>query len=405
MKRILAGMILAGSLMPLGALDFGVDLSSITSATVDTGTSLYNDDRLDLWVAASGDSWDFSLRGFYQFRGSFDLDNGDYFMVPLRLDVGETWFRNSFASLMPQDSDLTVTAGRFAWNDLSGHVYNGLADGVEGNFSLGGFKLAALASYTGLLPQDDLRIFVSDADYADYIAANGAYCFGPQRVVGALRMTLQEIFLRHDLALEIMGQADLRVVDPVHTGYATLRMNGILIPGLKWKAWGTGGARSDTTRAFFLATGGQMQWAIPEAGNLNLALKADWAGAGIESGMNAFTTITQEKLGTIFDSTFSDMLTVGTKIAASPVKGLIMGLDARMFLRTSAEAPEDPEFLPGGTAVYMGTECMANLDLAISSELKLTLEGGAFLPNTADDAYGSTAVPRLYGKLTVLMMF
>lgn len=395
-------------MLPLAALDFGVNIVNESGFTGDDTAVFVQKDVVTLWLTQVAEDWMLKVEGFYQFTGNFAADAST--VIPLRLDVGDLYFQAQVPVMIGAPGLLLIRAGRFDYTDLSGKIFNAPTDGVYARYSQDTLEFSLLGAYTGLTAQQDANIVISAADFAQYDQPADADTFDPElyfapdRLVAAFRFKVLELLERHDLGVDLVGQFDLRPTGAMHTFYAQLQLEGRPLQWLKWRAYGVGELWVNEATAFSMAAGGKLQLTFPDVLGLVAVAGFDWASGQVADGLSQYGAITQEQVGSIYSAVFADTMAANLRASLRPAAGLELGLNAWGIMRASGNAPQDEDFPATGTAWYLGTEGLMSVDLTLSSELKLGIKAGAFLPNTAADAYGADALPRLLAALRLDML-
>lgn len=372
--------------LPLPAADFGIGLDSLSSfqdlaGEVPVGfTEIIRLSAFFSFKAGKAfkmNAFGYGDSGYSTETGSFafnaNLDRLEMTLTPL----GE----NAAAKL-------AVKAGRLRASDPAGLVGLSRIDGIQADFSAGQVDLGLDCGYLGLLSGQEMRILMSGPDIASYEAKE---YLAPPRLYSALRFRYVELFAGQDLSAALASQVDLRQgqADLVHSEYGELLLEGPIALGFDYKLGGVFElihrmAQDDTVDQ---AMGARLRlgWSEPALANSKANLTVDWASgttgaAGAAGALSPFAPICSETAGESFDIIMSSILRYKAAYAFTPARGLDVGLFASGFMRAGEDEPEDPEYLPGATELWLGEEFGANLSWAPFSDFSLEAKGSCFLP-------------------------
>jgi hypothetical protein len=407
---------------PVVAVDFGFQLSSTTEFDNREDDELFNSETLAAWLSHDfSQSLSISTQGSYTFTTErpylFDLD-------ALYLD-GAT-----------QAGELTRVSGRlgrFGAVDATGYVFDHRLDGGRFSITAPRSVLSFTSGYTGLLlkPTSDVEMSrldqVDDADDDEFLA--------PRRLVGLAELRLPEIFPASDLWISLVFQEDLRPEDElieegsselqpggggrVDTQYTSVQLEGSITGQLFYTVFGifqTGrtltpvddddevtGISYEYKPIFAGAAGAGMRYYIPtflasRTGFEVLFATGDDDHTSVvegnqEDASTQFLPISSPSISQAFAAELGNLIAVNAfyslkplaNAAAREVQDLTVGLDLYTFLR----ATEGPVAAGGvnaaGDGLYLGSEVDATVAYRPFSDLGISLTGGIFFPNSADD--------------------
>ncbi len=426
MKRVGISVLVMGALLvaggPAAAIDFGFQLSSNTELDSREEDEIFNSETLAAWLSHDfSDALAFSTQGSYTFTTErpylFDLD-------ALYLD-GST-----------PAGDLRRVGGRigrFSVADATGYVLDHRIDGARFSISAPDYVLSFSGGYTGLLlkPTNDVimsRLDLIDDDDDDVFLA-------PPRLIGLAELSLPEVLPAQDLTISLALQEDLRPEDDlidegqsepqaagggrVDTQYASVELDGALSNALFYTVFGTfqtGRMLSyvedeDTVTGFsyryrpvFAGAGGAgMRYYVPDiraqrAGFNVLVGTGDSDATSViegneEGASTLFVPIAGPTTGKVLGAGPGNNVSVHAFYSIKPfidsptreIRDLQFGLDAFTFIRL-VEGPVPADGVrPGGSGNYLGSEIDAGVNYRPFSDLGISLTGGVFLPNGADD--------------------
>lgn len=395
MKNLFAlvGLFACGT---LGALDFGATVENLSVVQASASTSLVQQDTASAWISLVTAQSSLRAEGFYEFQSGYEA--GQTVQVPYRFDFKEISYQSLWSGLLGPQSLTTVKVGRYGFEDPSSRILSGTLDGLTVRETLGRLEVAVAGGYTGLSAQEDANIFLSSEDVADYQDASSAPYFAPKRVFGQLAARWLELLPRHDLTFELVGQHDLRPGHDVDSAYAELFAEGRPASWFRWQTYGIGEAWSDTSSVPSVAGGLRGQGSFPKLSSLLVLANVEWA-SGSNGTLRAFTGINQRQVAPISPEVFSNTVTGELAFNLKVFEGAHLGAQGYTIFRTSDQAPTDTAFPTAATSWFLGNEALLTLDYAYAGAFTGEVKFGAFIPNTAGDAYGASASPRWLGSV------
>ena len=426
MKRVRISVCVMLALFVAGgsaaAIDFGFQLSSNTELDSREEDEFFNSETLAAWLSHGfSETLSFSTQGSYTFTTErpylFDLD-------ALYLD-GST----PAGELRRVGGRL----GRFGVEDATGYVLDHRIDGARFSVAAPGWVLSFSAGYTGLLlkPTNDVimsRLDLIDDDDDDVFLA-------PPRVLGLAELRLPEIFRAQDLTISLALQEDLRPEDDlidegkselqpagggrVDSQYTSVELDGAVTSTLFYTVFGTFQTGrmltyvedDDTSTGFsyrykpiFAGAGGAgMRYYFPEVlaqrTGFNVLVGTGDSDAtsvieGNEKGASTlFVPIAGTTTGQVLGAGLGNNVSVHAFYSIKPfvdsstreIQELQFGLDAYTFIRL-VEGPVPADGVrAGGSGNYLGSEIDASVNYRPFSDLGISLLGGIFFPNGADD--------------------
>jgi hypothetical protein len=387
--RVLWALLFFCAVLPLGAYDFGLAVQQ-TGEAANTGAD----------NAADG-----TYHGIY--TPWFSTRLGETATLYLSVKVGMEYEAGAWKPAVPLLPELGrfafswrpgyvgyLEAGRLRLQDPPGLIATGLADGINGSFTLGAVRVTAGAFYTGLLYKESAKIVMNPGDIEAYAVPvnynDMATYFASRRVVLAATGEFAELSSRITLALHTLAQFD---VNPAalngeaayHSQYAEGRVTFELRESLTLSAAAVAAlaeswmeSRAGNVSAHF-ATAFGVDW--EPAGSLQDLLQGElrWSSGAANEHFTAFKPLNAIAQGQVFTPTLSALMTIKGKYTARPHRTFSASLEGAYFIRTDGETLTGAQY-PASGAYFLGAEFYGSLLWAPVSDLMLTLGGGFFLP-------------------------
>ena len=385
----------------LGALDFGATVENLSLVEGSSSASLVQENTASAWVTLVTPESSFRAEGFFEYQSG--NEPGQTVEVPYRFDFKELSYQSQWSGWFGAQSLTTIKAGRYEFEYPSSRILNATLDGLTVREALGNLDLSLAGGYTGLAAEEDANIFLSPADVSDYQGTSNVPYFAPKRVFAQASAHWLELLPRHDLTLVLVGQYDLRSADPIDTGYAELFAEGRPASWFRWQTYGIGELWSDAVGVPSLAGGARGQASFPEWSDLLALASVEWS-SGTNGTLRAFTGIDQRQVAQISPEVFSNTLTGEVAFNLRVWEEVHLGAQGYTIFRTSNQVPADTLFPTSATAWFLGNEALVSLDYAYAGLFTGELKFGAFLPNTAGDAYGAGALPRWLGSVDLKVL-
>ena len=404
------------------AIDFGFQLSSNTELDSRQEDEFFNSETLAAWLSHDfSETLSFSTQGSYTFTTErpylFDLD-------VLYLD-GST----------PAGELRRVGGriGRFGVEDATGYVLEHRIDGARFSVAAPSWVLSFSGGYTGLLLKPTNDVIMSRLDLID--DNDDDVFLAPRRLIALAELSLPEIFSAQNLTISLALQEDLRPEDDlidegetepqaagggrVDSQYTSVELDGAVTSTLFYTVFGTFQTGrmltyvedDDTStglsyryKPIFAGAGGVgMRYYFPEVlaqrtGFNVLVGTGDSDATSVieknEKGASTlFVPITGTTTGQVLGAGLGNNVSVHAFYSIKPfvdsptreIQELQFGLDAFTFIRL-VEGPVAADGVrPGGSGNYLGSEIDAGVNYRPFSDLGISLAGGVFFPNEADD--------------------
>jgi len=365
----------------LCAFDFGLVLSQ------DTDISVYPSDS---------DRTDFDISGILMPRFTTPLGNMGRLYISAAIG-----FKNGPFAIIPELTrtdvslnfgNVNLNVGRMFYSDPLGITADGLFDGARVSFNTRNGDIRIGGWYTGLLYRDRASITMTpnelkssnvEINYDDF--AN-TY-FAPKRFLAALEYDHPSIAGFIELKTSILTQYDLSD-DNLNSHYLTFALT---VPGKK-VVLDLGGCfelidyKDKITPAFAADVG--FTYILPTKLERHIKLSARYSsGVSEDETFGAFLPITTITQGEIPEAKFSGLSMLSLDFTGRLAKLLSANLSFTYFVRndkgTYRYYPVTEENLDG---FFLGAEVFGRFIWTLSSEIRLNVGTGVFLPMLGDVA-------------------
>ena len=311
-------------------------------------------------------------------------------------------------------NDRGFTAGRMLYSDPSGFILNGLLDGARFTADTGFGTFGIGIWYTGLLYKRNTQITMTngdtdlcygDLDYANFI---NTY-FTSRRLIAALDLNNPHAADWLRLKLSLIGQFDLNGRNDIyHSQYLTAKGSvpyGDFIFN----------ATACITTAQITKPGNDMQfktgfagelcciWMLPTAVQDHLSFTGRFSGGTPDDTnfLTAFVPITTTPNGDILKAKLSGLSMLRLEYTAKPDESLILGLANSYFILSDLGTWQGQ--FAGRDGHFLGNEISGRVIWSPFSDLRITLEGGIFLPSLGNA--DSRADPFWRAELNAILVF
>ncbi|MFW5826744.1 MAG: hypothetical protein ACOCU4_01555 [Alkalispirochaeta sp.] len=314
-------------------------------------------------------------------------------------------------------SVLRLRAGRFRLAAPDPGLVNDTLDGVNASVSTSGVRVRAGAGYSGLILNPVSTIRVSPADIAD--AADDDELFGPQRVMAFGELSVPEVALRQTVRLYGIGQWDLRNAEndevTIDSYYGGAAVDGPIIPGLFHSVGATVSyADFDGGDSVGILSNAQLRYFRRDWNSSRIALRGVVA-SGFGDDTDRFTGISEQTVGTVAELPRQNIaygeLSYGLRpLAGAPrrtLRDIQTSLTGRMMYRVDTDQPVDA-FGASQTSsgALLGTEAVAQVGWRATSDLGVSMDGGAFFPASGSSgAFSDERDPEYLLRLQVSASF
>jgi hypothetical protein len=300
----------------------------------------------------------------------------------------ESWFfelERTELNLRPAPG-LYLGLGRLRFGDPAGLVAAGLFDGLNGSLKLGLCRLSLGAYYTGLLSKETAKIVLSPGDLErdeKPLDAEGlAGYFASRRVLLALTGEFPDLTSRTSLSAQALAQFDLNGdSEPLNTQYLELRFGAELLDPLYINLGAIGGLVQgpEGVQGTMAAFAGA-DWEVP--GTLTDLLSGEilWTGGRSGEKICAFTPVSGQNGGSVFDGGIGALLRTALSYQARPLSVFSLKAGAVYFIRTDLQTLGDSGLDAASTSRLLGGELYSSLVWAPDPAFRFSAGGGVFFP-------------------------
>ncbi|MDR3248078.1 MAG: hypothetical protein LBT39_04760 [Treponema sp.] len=373
-RRLLAVVICLTGVASLFAVDFGLLINEAPAIEgSDNDTTFTNTIIAFPWLSVSlGKNTDLYFSAGLNTR----FEDDRWAIVPE--------FYRSALDVRPRQG-LSLSLGRFRYEDAFGYIATGLFDGAAFSTEIGEGVLGAGVYYTGLLYKKTAHITMTEADRAHYnepVEEPATDSFAPRRMLLTLDWK-QAGILSEDgtLAAGMVGQVDFTGAN-YHSQYLSLRYTLPL---------GAFDAETGFT-AELIEDAGQFgcgmaallnaAWTPPGGPRDRLQLGFRWASGQGNGAQSAFTPVNTVSQGRVLRAKLSGLICAEALYRLRILESLSGNIGVFGFLRSDTETYWDSD-LGTGDAPLLGAELNAELLWVPVSDLSISLGGGVFLPGPA----------------------
>jgi hypothetical protein len=285
--------------------------------------------------------------------------------------------RFSFAYRSGQRS---FEAGRVEYADALGQTASGLFDGFRfqtaspiGDISIGAF-------YTGLLYKETAKILmtVNDAvEYAKPVESFDDYC-ASKRYIAFGRLDIP-LFEYHNFIFEALAQFDMNGNDEkLNSQYAQIALEFFTKNNMKLSGGFVFETMENGDGDFFAAYGALavIEADVPGSPNDSLILTVKYSSGPQDKTFTGFMPLSSITQGMIFSGIFSGLWQAKISYAVRLLPSLFAETSVSYFGRTYNEI--------GSDGSRYGGEIWASLAWQPLEDVRATLGGGVFLPETGD---------------------
>jgi len=356
------------------AVDFGAELSNEGGVRKGEETDFLAEHSLALWLTTPIGSGGTTLSVEGRAVAEKEATADEY---ELWADV------NLFRFSMALNARFGLDAGRMPMNDVTGLVLAQPMDGAElhGTFEFG--NLDASVGYTGFLNVRAVDVLMTADDAADD-AEDGVYALGAKRLVAKVSALFPELFGSVDLAVEGIGQYDLRGVigedgtQTAHTGYVTASLSGELTDGLFWRVSATAemGVLDDGTDTYSITSGVAVA-RLDYYRGAKLHVSADCLySPGNDSTFTEFVPISFRSAGNLYEPGYGNLI--------RPSLSAVYAFADTLNVDASCAAFLHPKKVAGADGMYSATEISIGATALVFSDLRFRLSTDLLLPSGED---------------------
>jgi hypothetical protein len=280
-------------------------------------------------------------------------------------------------------SALYIEAGRVPFQEPSGLVASGLFDGFTGSVVYEQVRINVGALFTGLLYKETAKIVMTPSDAMDY-SSLGHY-FASRRLLLSAGAEFPALTPQSSLAANALLQFDLNNArTALNTQYLSAKYTYLILEPLSLSGAAVLGLAENKNANISLqgAFAAGADWEVPGALRDMLQGEIRWSN-GVVFDKAAFTPISGIDQGQVFHSRLSGlMIAKGTYITRFH-ENFSASAEASYFIRTDGETQTGRKYSSSSRRL-LGGELYGALTWAPVSDLKATLGGGCFFPDSGD---------------------
>ncbi|MDR1108407.1 MAG: hypothetical protein LBL19_05170 [Spirochaetaceae bacterium] len=283
---------------------------------------------------------------------------------------------------------LTVSGGRFRFNDLNRVLAGGLFDGAAGTVVLGNTRLSLGAYYTGLLfkgtadvvmTAEDGEEYNRELDYTDFAGT----CFASRRLLAAAAWELPSLGGGpHGLFFQALAQFDLNGrEEKVDTQYVSFQFLFSPDPVFEVVLGGIAGF-SETSRDADLGFGVLVDgsWTPPTPIGDLVSFGLHWGSGRINPVIGPLRPVTTLSQGNVLSAELPGITLIRAGYTVWLGEQFFVNFDGRYFLRNDTKTYEDAEL--AGKA--LGGELYGAFTWAPVADISVVFGGGVFFPGTGN---------------------
>lgn len=395
-------------------VEFGGTLTSETSLSDNAPEEddLEHSDKLFLFLRGGDpEQLDLLIRGSYE----FNLDDAYQFDLTTLRAAG------TLPLGTPVTGALSYRAGRFLLEDRTGLLLSQRVDGASLQIDVQDLRLRFAGGHTGLLFPDPAGLYLTAADVAEYNEDDEL--FAPNKLIGLVTFGLPNIVANQSVTFLTAAQVDQRYEleageDRLSTFYPSVVIDGPisrdvfytlgLVGGVGQVERSIAGAAETSIKSGMVAIA--LQYLPAEIGGFNLeaglvAASGDndvvsYLGRSSDAKINQFVPLRSFGVGEVLSPDLSNIIVPRVVAQIRPfanhpeplARNLGFTLSGYGYFRPTSGATSITPGTSGADNSYLGSE--GNLEVAFrpTSDIGLSLYGGAFVPYTnSDSAFGSDA--------------
>ena len=303
------------------ASDFGgkfTNISKFADQTPDDGLKLDQKDAVSLWFSTpfgSSDANSFLIMGTYQFERNFGAEKTIQYV-----DIDT-------ARVIYNVSDLTLTAGRFFWADMTGRIYAQNGDGASVTYAQPSFNVTAYGFYTGLLNSQTTTIidpeFSADPDKV--------YDMCPKYFAGGLKASLPGLIGEQTVSAEGIFTTKLSGTSNTRA-YAEAQLSGPLTNNIYYDVTGAFGFSKYDEGDFEMSnlSVANLNFYPPLNAETSIGLSAVYA-SGEQGPFKQFVGFTSSTaVESIDEPEYTSLAKAGINASVKPVSNILLlaGADA-----------------------------------------------------------------------------
>lgn len=324
LRTLICASLAALSLTAVSAVDFGGSVNNDTKFAGQKTSDLKCDqkDIASLWFRApltKDGSCYLAAEALYQYEKDFAVPTTTNAVDCDLFKIG--WSRKDRLNKM------TVSAGRFASLDLTGLIFNQLADGVLFRYDMPRLSVTAYGGYTGFLNAQTVTILAPEQDPFTY-DTDKIYPLAAKYGLASLSVSCPNLFLNQTLAAQFFSTFRVEG-DKYNRLYGTLSLNGPIVPSLFYTLTSTAGMTSYDGASYDISNLSTASISFyPSAITSSISLNGVYA-SGEQGPFKKFTGFTSQTATNAYDGQqYSGMAKCGLTGTIKPVKALLLSAGA-----------------------------------------------------------------------------
>jgi hypothetical protein len=285
---------------------------------------------------------------------------------------------------------MNLAVGRMQYDDPLGFIASGLFDGVSFSMPLAGGSVYAGGWYTGLLYKETANITMTSEELSSYNNEpldwddfSGTY-FAPKRILAAAGYSNPGLAEWLRLDASVLGQFDMNGEESTYHSQYLVAKASVPVSDFIFTLGGTAEfiEKTEEDLKFAFAGMASIGWMLPTSIQDRLSLGGRFSSGVKGDRIDAFMPLTTESQGLVLKAKLSGLSDIELQYIARLHQTFSLDLLASYFIRSDLGTYQG---YPGGTDGYMlGAEGYARAIWAPVSDLRVTLGGGAFLPQLGD---------------------
>lgn len=303
------------------AVDFGgtfTNNSKLADQNPDDGLKLDQKDSLSLWLSSpfgSSEANNFLIMGTYQFERNFGTEKTIQYV-----DIDT-------ARVIYNVSDITLTAGRFFYSDMTGRIYTQNGDGASVTYAQPAFNATAFGFYTGLLNAQTTTIL--DPEFSP--DSEKLYDLCPKYFAGGLKASLPGLLGEQTVSAEGIFTTKLSGTTTTRA-YAEAQLSGPLTNNIYYDVTGAFGFSKFDDGDFEMSnlSVANLNFYPPLNAETSIGLSAVYA-SGEQGPFKPFVGFTSSTaVESLDEPEYTSLAKAGINASVKPVSNLLLlaGADA-----------------------------------------------------------------------------
>lgn len=373
MKRLFLVLVFLSLLVPLFAIEGGGSLSANVDVRIPikdstAPISINNYESLSFWLRQNMDKagyYNFNVAASYYFNLTANMFPKDKSSNTLKYRniINPDYLNFSFLFPLESGQSVDLKIGRYSTADYTQLVYRQQTDGIGLKYTHPYIHFQYDLGYTGLLNNHANPMSIKPAKENDW------YTLTPALITNDVRLRGFVGYYGHSIGTEFLAAVQPKLKDPVYQMYATLFVNGPIVPRLFFDVAGV-------VNMYKFSSSEKM--ALAGLANAKIAYyfndysaSLGFQGIYASGGDNSFIGLSQVPLTVVTPVLPVDTASLGLFALVKPIEDLSIKLDATALLTGSKPVT--------GTSPFVGFEYNARIDYNILENLYLKFSLGHFI--------------------------